>query len=111
MAVPYTNSMPHAATYWPPGEMNAHRDPAVGAPVAITCRWQDQRNKVTTRDGTQVTTDSVVYSDRKLAEGGWLFLGTSVAADPTSVVGARDIKATKISPSLDGSEELHKNWL
>lgn len=109
--IPYVRNMRQTATYWPPAGNAPGGGVTFGAPVAIKCRWQDERELVRSADGQEVASSAIVYVDRELADKGYLYRGISAAASPLTVVGAREILARGSSPDLGGRVELLKCWL
>ena len=101
--------MPQAATYWPPGSNDGFGGRGVLAPVAIACRWQEDAQLFRTPEGREAVSRAVVYTSQPVALGGFLLLGESVA--DVLPAGAEEIRQVGISPSLDGSEALHKAWV
>lgn len=107
----YTRNMPHDATYWPPGAVNAANEMTMGSPVSIKCRWQDVAKLFTDSQGKQLVSTAVVYPDRPLLREGWLVRGISATADPRTVVGAQPIRQTNASDNLQGTLTLNKVFL
>lgn len=107
----YTRNMNQTATYWAPGARDVYGKITVGSPTTIKCRWQDKAELVTSPDGKEFTSSAVVYPDQALAREGWLYLGTSTAADPRNVSGAKEIKQIGSSPNLRNTQTLNKAWL
>lgn len=102
VTVANTDYMPTTATYWPPGTNDGYAGLTFADPVEITCRWQDDNQKFVDADGNERISNSVVYPDTQLALGGWLYKGSSVAADPRAVTGASEIKSWREMPELSG---------
>lgn len=107
----YTDDMNQTATYWAPGALDAYGTPGFGSPVTLACRWQGKTDLIRTPDGREVVSSSVVYPEYELATGGWLYLGTSVAADPRLVEGAYEVLNVGHSRDLDDDLILWKAWL
>jgi hypothetical protein len=116
MTTAYTRNMNQTATYWSPGLDDGYggKDFTVIPPVLITCRWQDVAILFRDAAGREVTSSSIVYVDRTLAIGGFLFLGDAgmaVGGDPRRLAGAFEIRQIGTSPSLLATEVLNKVWL
>lgn len=107
---PYTDDMPHIATYWPPAGTGATGSMSYGAPVSIICRWQNKNDLFVDSLGRQQVSSAVVYPGAEVETEGMLARGEHVSADPFSV-GAKQIMAVGDSPDLDDDLTLYKVWL
>lgn len=111
----YTLDMTQAATYWPPPVPDGTGGVVFSAqPTVIACRWQDQHIMFHNAQGEEVMSSAVVYVDRELEIGGYLFLGDATEeADyiDAQEVGAKEIRQRAASPSLEGDMQLNKVWL
>jgi len=99
------------ATYWAPlNTYSKYGDPAFAAPIAVTVRWEGKEiETITTKTGDQQSLKSIVYSDsQEFAVGGFLYLGTSVAANPNTVSGANIILDTDSCIGAFGKGTLYK---
>jgi len=68
-------------------------DITYGTPASVICRWEEKSEKFMNPDGgEEFISSSIVWLDQDVDEGGFLFLGTSVVADPETVDGARSIQ-------------------
>lgn len=105
----YARSMTQVATYWPPVAVDRHGKVITGAPVPVRCRWEDKGELFIDANGNQAMSSAVIYPAKPLSIQGYLLNGTSKDAVPGN--GAREIKQTGSSPSLDGSQVLNKVWL
>lgn len=115
MAEPYTDNMPHVATYWAPGVPDQFGGLDFGSitPVVINCRWQDDNELFRDSSSREVMSDAVVYPDQQLELRGMLVrgdAGTATSVDPR-VIGAREIRKVGASPSLCDELVLNKVWL
>lgn len=113
----FSEYMEQTATYWEPGvpDGTGGLDFSSVTPVLITCRWQDKSELFRDQQGREQISNAVVYPDRAVAIRGYLALGDHTGSDdpddPREVEGAAEIRAIQKSPSLDGSETLHKVML
>lgn len=87
------------ATYWPPGAKDGYGGVVYGTPRQIQVRWEDKAEKVVGPEGQDITSRSIVYVQEDL-EYGFLYLGTSVASNPTTVAGAYPIRTLIKIPNL-----------
>lgn len=111
MAIWSTEYMNQTATYWGPMVNDGYGGGTFPAPAPINCRWQDDNQKFVDAEGNEKVSVSIVYPDTELALGGWLYLGTSAAADPRTVDGAHEIKQYRRMPDLSGDLVELKAWL
>lgn len=105
----YQHNLTEDATYWSPAGNTADGRRTFNAPVAVKVRWQRDQQLARDQFGREFVTDSIVYVDRSIDNGGYLYRGESAAASP--VDGAQEIRGLTESPSLDGAETLHKALL
>lgn len=105
----YAESMPQVATYWPPKNNNGYGGTTYGAPVQLACRWQHGAALFRSPEGREEVAESVVYTAGAVEVGGKLLEGVSSADVPP--ITAAEIRQIARSPSLDGSEALHKAFV
>jgi hypothetical protein len=91
-------------TYWAPGTYGQYGKTAFSAPVTLACRWEDREDIERDQNGNEFKTRAVVWTDRPVLNSGYLFLGTSSSADPTSVTGAHEIRMFRVIPSVRAAE-------
>lgn len=83
-------------------------------PVNIKCRWQGTNNLFITKDGDESVSKAVVFVDRDVEEGGWLWLGTvetlptGASTDPRLAPRSGMIRSFDKSPNLKATEFLRK---
>lgn len=106
-----TTDLNQTATYWARQGTDGLGGYAYAAPVTIACRWQNTNDMFRDQQGREVVSAAVVYVDREMAIGDYLYLGTSAAADPKSVSGSEEIRGYNTSPDLSNSEILVKVML
>ena len=97
-----TKNLRQSATFWATTGLDNFGDPTWAAPVAISVRWEIRREIFLDSSGEENTGESVVYLDRDVARGDYLFLGTSVTADPTTVTDSRLVRDFRKSPDIRG---------
>lgn len=106
-----TRRLKQTATYWAVSGTDSSGDPSFSSPTSIKVRWE-QRTVVFTRpNGEEASSHSVVFVKEDMVEGDFLFLGTSAASDPTSVVAAKEIQGWSKIPQLVGSEFERRAFL
>ena len=88
------------ATYWAKGARDSSGDTTFAAAKAITVRWEERSVVFTNAAGEEARADSMVFVKEDMEEGDFLFLGTSTAADPTTVVAAQEIQGSSKIPQL-----------
>lgn len=106
---PYVDGLNQTATYWAPGVIDGFGGVSFATPILIKCRFQTTTSLVRSAQGQELITSSVAYTDRKLAEEGYICEGDLTAyVNPKSVVEASLIVTSNMSPSLDATEVLYK---
>jgi hypothetical protein len=99
------------ATYWgspTPGGFGGH---TFDDPQEILVRWEEKNEEFVDNQGNSKISMAVVYADTDLEVGGYLFLGTSLAADPTSLDDALPIQRYAKMPDIRAVSYLRKAWL
>lgn len=107
----FTRNMKQTATYWARSGSNTYNEPTFSAPVPVLCRWEDKGVLFKDAEGRELVSRAVVYPASPLQRQGYLFLGTSVAADPRTVSGAFEILQIGASPNLGNTLTLNKVFL
>jgi hypothetical protein len=95
-------------TYWSPGVKDEFGDITWGTPVTMNARWEDKIIVFFDAEGEEQHSRSIVYTVTDVANGGWMFLGTSAAADPKTVTGADRIRQVMESPDYKGRVTVWK---
>ncbi len=94
-------------TYWAPaGTYDTYGKPLYLSPVQYNCRWEDKQQNFVNKIGTEKVSKSRIFLSEQLDIDGFVFLGTSVASDPTQVSGAREIQALGRIPDLRNLKSL-----
>ncbi len=99
-----TRRYKQTATYWAVTGVDNSGDPTFAAPVEIKVRWEQRAVVFTTPIGEEKSSTDVVFVKQDMVEGDFLFLGTSAAADPTTVAAAKEIQGWSKIPHLVESE-------
>lgn len=99
------------ATYWAPSYPGGYGGEVFVAPSTLLVRWENSREIYTNNEGEEVVSNAVVYSLVELEEGGYLYKGSSVSADPKDVSGAYQIKRTYSIPDIRNLEQENRNYL
>ena len=89
-----------SATYWAPGARDGFGGKAYVAPVSVDCRWMVKDGLFINAAGKEERAEHVVLLSLDVAVDGYLLLGASVAADPKTVAGAREIRAFLKTPNI-----------
>jgi len=98
------------ATYWAPGTPDGFGGISFGAPTKVKVHWEDRQDQYFDRGGDVRVSRAVVTIDRPVAIGGYLYLGTTTATDPTSV-GAFEIQQITAKPDLRAVDYEYKAYL
>jgi hypothetical protein len=105
----YTRHMREDITYWPPAANDGFGGTAYGPPQPRKCRWQDDAVLFRDAQGREAVSQSVIYINAPVVNGGKLLRGVSVAAVPPAE--AREIRQVSDSPSLQQTLSLTKVYL
>lgn len=111
MAPNFERNLLQDATYWVQTGTDLYNKGVFSAPVVLKCRWEDMSELFIDKTGQEVTCKSRVYFAVDIALEGYLLLGTSVATDPTSVVGAFEVRQVKRTVDLRNVKTLYAVYL
>lgn len=95
------NRLNQVATYWESQEPNGFGGRLTGPATPIKCRWEDKSVRYAGRlDHQEEISKAVVFVDREMNVGDWLFLGPTSESDPTTLEGAHQIRKFERVPDL-----------
>ena len=112
-----TRNLKQTVVYWGNPQPDGYGGYVFDAAVEISARWQDKQQLFVDRQGNEAVSRAVVYVDRDVDIGGYLYLGTlddldSVQeADPYDVSGAWPIRAFAKTPDITGEFFVRKVWI
>ena len=86
-------------TYWAPTGFGAE-GVVFAAPAAIKGRWEEIAEAFITPAGEESVSEAIVFCSVQVVVGGYVYLGTSVATDPTEVASAYKIRQRISIPDL-----------
>lgn len=78
-------------------------------PELVNCRWEE-RAELIPGSSTEASS-AVVYPEVEVSTEDYLFLGSSNLLDPTTLLGARRVRASSRIPNLRNLKTVHKCWL
>lgn len=85
---------------------------AFATPVALNGRWEKRRMLLDRfGSGQETHSEAQVFVETSVAEGDYLFQGTSVIADPSTLDGAYQIKKYEEITDLRNINVTRKAWL
>jgi hypothetical protein len=102
--------LPQKCTYWTstPDGFGGY---TYGAPLVIDCRWQEAAEKFLGMRGLEEISRAVVFIDHDMNVNDWVYLGETVAADPSLVEGAFQVRAFRSVPDLRAIKKVRKVML
>ena len=100
MANYLTRNLRQTITYWAPSTPDGYGGYSYGSPQWLIGRWEDRIEDFIDQNGRELTSRAVVYLDRDVEMGGYLFLGKSSATNPQTLSDAREIRDFRKIPSL-----------
>lgn len=107
----HARNMREDATYWAPLPPDHYGKIQFAAPVPVKVRWERKAVLFRSNEGVELTSTAVVYCAVPLQAQGRIFLGTSAAADPTSIADTFEIRQVAESPDLTQTRQLTKVFL
>lgn len=93
-------TFPQTCTYWAPGERDIHGKMTYMAPVQKACRWEEISLTFQDKRGEEHQSKSRVFMEDDVDVDGYVMLGTSSEADPTSLETAFEIQQKSRIPNL-----------
>jgi len=103
-----SNKLRQDATWWS-STPDGYGGDKFAAPVALTCRWEETAVAFTSAlDHRELISTAIVYTAQDVAVGDYLFLGISIATDPTAVTGAHKIHRFDKVPDLRSLNTLRR---
>lgn len=97
-------------TYWTTSS-DGFGGSTYGAPQSLKGRWEERNDVFRTPNGQEKVSKAVVYLDTDVEINGYLYLGVSVASDPTTVSGATLIEGFRKIPNLGAVRFERKAYL
>lgn len=103
-----SNAMVHDATLWEV-TVDGYGGYAFGLPTPIKVRWEQREEIFVGRlNRTELVSKAVVYMDRDVVVGDFLYLGKSKELNPASVNGAYQVQRFDKSTDLRGLQSVRK---
>lgn len=95
------NRLNQQATYWEAQEPDGFGGKVTGPATPIKCRWEDKAVNYTGRlDRQEEVSRAVVFVDREMRVGDWLYLGSTAESDPTALPEAFQVRKFDRVPDL-----------
>lgn len=98
-------------TYWAPGVSDGYGITTYSAPTTMICRWEQKAEELRDPSGEMITSMAKVYLPAEVDIGGYIFLGTSAATDPSGVEKAYQIRMVGSIPDLRNLQKIHIAYL
>jgi len=99
-----TANLNQTITYWAAGTPDGFGGVAWGSPTTQNGRWEDKQREVLTPAGDTIISKTFVYLTTDVAIGGYLALGSSTAADPTTLDDAWVVQQFRKSPTIHAED-------
>jgi hypothetical protein len=107
------------ALWWAQDVTNEYGQHTYLFPESIRCRWDDMQKEIILKNGTKYLTKSIVYPDRVLKIGDYLFRDTmdldtgtpTDFLDPRRFDGAFEVVGFDQIPNLKNTETLYIAYL
>ena len=111
-----SHNLKDTAVYWGSPTPDGWGGRTFADGIEIDVRWEDRQEMFVDPAGREIRSQAVVYTDRDLALGGYLYLGTlhdlsSDTAAPETMDDAMEIKKIEKVPSLKIDRYIRKVWL
>lgn len=99
----YIPGLNQSITYWAKQAPDGFGGYSWTAPTTFLGRWETRTELFIDPDGNEKRSRARVFVPQDVEIGGYVYLGTSAAADPLSVSGAYEIREFRKTPSVDGT--------
>ena len=76
------------------------------SPVITNCRWEDKQELFIDKNGSEATSQSIIYTDIDVALESYIYLGESNSTAPPS--SAKEVKSFRKTPNLRATEYERK---
>lgn len=103
----FERNLRQTCTYWEQTGTDIQGAPTFKPPSVLSCRWEDVTELFLNKRGQEVTSKSRVFLATDVSLEGYLYLGSSNAADPRSLSGASEIQMVKRTPDLRAIKTLY----
>lgn len=107
----FPRSYNEEATYWGAPVSDGLGGNTYNAPIQFFCRWEERQEEFVNSDGELKISNAIVFANRSFDTLGYLYLGVSVAADPTTVSGAWRILGFRNIPAVSGRVRERRAFL
>lgn len=105
-----STKFPHTITFWAVS-VNGNGDYTYSPAVALKGRWEDRQDLFVDGALREILSKAVVYTEEPVETECYVAKGDHTAtADPTTVDGAFQVRATSQIPSLNGRKQTNKAW-
>lgn len=104
------------AVYWCPSSIDGYGKTTFLPPEDVVVRWQDVQEEFVDNDGRLQRARSVVYCNKPLKEGGFLYLGTlfsipvAYRGTPDKLALSQMIRKLQTSQSVSATYQLYKAY-
>lgn len=105
--IDFASKMNQAVTYWAQTGYDLFGKGTFSSPVALDARWEDSAELFIDKHAQETVSKSKVFLAQDISLEGYLLLGTSVAADPTVVPLAYEVRQIKRIPDLRNLQQLY----
>jgi len=112
-----TDKLRQTTVYWGNPQNDGAGGRTFDEPVELSVRWEQRQELFVDANGQESTSKAVVYVDRDVDIGGYLYLGdlddlsSTEEGDPLTVDGAYEIRSFKKLPDIKADRFLRKVWL
>jgi hypothetical protein len=105
-----TRNLKQDVTIWAsaPGDYGSE---TYGAPSVVKGRWEERAENFIDPHGQQQVSRAVVFLAADVGPGDYIYLGTSVSADPTLEAGAYKVRQFSKIPDLRNLQSERRAYL
>ena len=107
----YSKHLKQIATYWVPTGTDVFGMKQFTSPVTLKCRWEYKTEKILSKLGDEIVSNSKIFTESMLDLDGYLALGTFTELTPFDVQSAREIQQIMTIPDLRNLQTLYVTLL
>lgn len=107
----YTSHLKQVCTVWTVTGSDLYGKSTYASPVTKACRWEEKTEEVVDKHGETYMSKARVFFAESIPLESYVYLGTSAAADPTTVSAAREVRQVATTPDLRALKSLQVAYL
>lgn len=96
----YSRHLKQTVTYWGPPNKDAWGDQTYPSPATMAGHWHEQVQTIADNQGALFNSHAVIHVESNIDSDGFIYLGSTSAANPRLVRGAERIQRAEKFPTV-----------